>query len=277
MPKDGNQNNRIVMESSFAEQYLPSVIYVDSNRLSFPPYISEWSFNYQVSKIYGVSGPRKYMNPAIPPLKSLRFYGKPDIELVLADYLSLPEMEEVFFELLPNVSLKKRMSSYEISISDRVDDDPLKLIPTLLIDGVIINDPSMIADLDPETVDRIDVVKEQYLVGDYLFSGIVNVITKSADFSCVPLPDYMVRFPYKVIDRDLSFSAPDYTSSEIRNNHIPDYRNTLYWNPSLTPDRNGKVRIEFWTADVVSEYDIKIQGTDSNGNFLSYKKSLRVK
>ena len=50
----------------------------------------------------------KPLNPAIHRLKPLRFYGKPDIEIIMADYIKLPVMQEVFFELLPGVSLKRK-------------------------------------------------------------------------------------------------------------------------------------------------------------------------
>ena len=47
------------------------------------------------------------INQVFQPLKPVRFYGQPDIELVLSDYISLPVMNEIFFELLPGVSTEK--------------------------------------------------------------------------------------------------------------------------------------------------------------------------
>ncbi|MCX6253407.1 MAG: hypothetical protein NTV31_02900 [Bacteroidia bacterium] len=277
MPDDVNKNHKIIIESSFSDQYLQSEISVDSINKPVPPQISKWSVNYQVSKIYGVSTHGGPLNPIFPPLKPIRFYGKPDIELIMADYISLPVMEEVFFELLPRISLKKKKSIYDISIADRVDDNRYVLSPCLLIDGVIIRDPSLIANLDPEIVERIDVIKEKYLVGKYFFSGIVNVITKSGDYSCVSLPDYMIRLPYRVIDPVWSFVSPDYSSVEMKNSRLPDYRNTLYWNPSVKPGKDGKDRIEFWSSDNKSDYVIDIQGITQEGKIFSLKKIIKVK
>jgi hypothetical protein len=217
------------------------------------------------------------LNPVFPPLKPLRFYGKPDIELILADYISLPVMNEIFFELLPGVSLKKEKSTYKISITYRVNDDQFVTSPCLMIDGVIIKDASMIANLDPEIVEKIDVIKEKYLVGKYIFSGIVNVITKSGEFSCVSLPDYMIRLPYRVIDPVRSFVSPDYSSEKTLESRIPDYRNTLYWNPSVKPDKDGKAIIEFWSSDNKSDYIINIQGITEEGRTFSLQKIIKVK
>jgi hypothetical protein len=194
----------------------------------------------------------------------------------MADYVSLPTMEEVFYELLPNVSVKKRNSGYEILITDRINEKRNEISPDLFLDGVKIKDASIIVELDPSIVERIDVVKEKYFVGNYSFPGIVNIMTKSADFSSIPLPGYMIRLPYRVIEPVKSFFSPDYSSGELKNNTIPDFRNTLYLNPSVKPDSEGKIRIEFWTSDFVSEYEINVQGITSEGEVISTKKTFRV-
>ena len=275
-PDDVTKNHKIIIESSFSDQYLQSELWVDSTNKPIPPHISRWSVNYQVMKIYGSSSIGDPVTPVFPQLKPKRFYGKPAVELNMADYIKLPVMQEVFFELIPGVFLKNKKSVYEILIADPVDNKTYEVAPGLLIDGVIINDPSIIADLDPEIVEKIDVVKEKYFVGDYLFFGIVNVITKSGDFGSVTLPGYATRLPYRVIDPVVSFLSPDYSSAEIKNSRIPDFRNTLYWNPSVKPDKDGKARIEFWTSDITSDYEINIQGITSEGKTISLRKIIKV-
>ena len=276
MPDDASKNHKIIIESSFSDKYLKSEILTDSVIRQITPDISLCSVNYQVMKIYGVTSIGSPTTRIIPPLKPLRFYGKPDIELIMADYIKLPVMQEVFFELLPHVTLKKKKSDYEISIADRVDDNRYVTLPSLMIDGVIIRDPAFIVNLDPEIVERIDVIKGKYLVGNYFFYGLINLITKSGDFSSITLPDYMIRLPYKVIDSVNSFISPDYSSVERKASRIPDFRNTLYWNPSVKPDTSGKAKIEFWSSDVVSDYEINIQGITPEGKLISVKKSLKV-
>jgi hypothetical protein len=277
MPDDVSKNHKIIIESSFSDQYLKSEVYMDSETRPILPGISKLSINHQVQKIYGVPATGNALAPVFQPLMPLRYYGEPDIELILADYISLPVMSEIFFELLPGVSLKKKKSGYEISITFHVDDNMFVLSPCLMIDGVIIKDPSMIANLDPEIVEKVDVIKEKYLVGKYVFSGIVNVITKSGGFSCVSLPDYMIRHLYRVIDPVRQFISPDYSSEEMMESHIPDYRNTLYWNPSVKTDKDGKARVEFWSSDNKSEYVINIQGITLGGKIFSLQKTIRVK
>jgi hypothetical protein len=277
IPEDEGTNHKIVVESSFSDRYLQSELSVDSSSESVPANISKLSVNHQVQKIYERSATGPPSKQAFEPPIPVRFYGKPDIELILGDYISLPVMNEIFFELLQGVYLKEKRSGYEISIAGHVGDNLFVTYPSLMIDGVLIKDPSLIVNLDPEIVEKIDVIKEKYLVGKYFFPGIINVITKSGDFTCVSIPDYMIRLTYRVIDPVWSFVSPDYSSEEMKESRIPDYRNTLYWNPSVKPGNDGKTRIEFWSSDNKSGYEINIQGITVEGKAISLKKIIKVK
>ena len=146
-----------------------------------------------------------------------------------------------------------------------------------MLDGVIIRDAAVIADLDPEIVEKIDVQKESYLVGKYIFPGLINVTTKSGDFNCIPLPDYMVRLAYRVIDPVHSFVSPDYSSVEMKESRIPDYRNTIYWNPAVMIGKDSDEKVEFWSSDNKSDYVINIQGITQGRKIFSFRKLLKVK
>jgi hypothetical protein len=163
-----------------------------------------------------------------------------------------------------------------MSISDPADNSVFKKPPVLFIDGVVVNDPATIAEFDPELVEKIEAVKELYVIGDYYFFGLVNVITRAGDYSGVTLPDYAVRLNYRVIDRPKSFISPDYSTDEMKQSRIPDLRNTLYWNPALKPDNDGKVRLDFWTSDYRGMYEINIQGITSDGKPVSVRKKIKV-
>ncbi len=275
-PAETGSNLSIKVNSPFSEIYFPSGAIDEQIGINTQSAFSGMSVNYQVSKIFEASFVSDTLRRMFPEVKTKRFYGKPDIELIMADYIKLPVMEEVFFELLPGVFLKNKRSGYEITISDPVSNKIYETPPGLFIDGVIIYDPSLIANMDPEKVERIDVIKDRYFVGDYLFYGIINIITIDGDFSNFDLPEYSTRMQYRVIDPVGSFVSPDYMSDEDMKKRIPDFRNTLYWNPSVKPDSDGKARLEFWTSDILSDYVINIQGITSEGELVSFKKIIKV-
>ena len=195
----------------------------------------------------------------------------------MKDFIKLSSMEEVFFELIPHTSLKNINSVYDISFVDLLGEKLYDKAPVLMIDGVIVKNPSVIANLDPELVEKIDVVREKYIVYDYLFHGLLNLITKTGDFSCTPLPDYAIRLKYRVLDPIKAFISPDYSTVEMKNSRIPDYRNTLFWNPSVKPSKDGIVKVDFWTSDISSDYEINITGITTNGKTLSLRKIIKVR
>ncbi len=276
-PEVAIQNQNINVESSFSDKYFKHGMAVDSSAANAHFYISDWGAGYQVRKIYGIHSEGDPLPPLATPLIPKRFYGKPDVEIAMADYIKLPVMQEVFFELITGAFLKSKRSGYEITISDPVDNKIYDVPPLLAIDGVIIKDPAVIANLDPELVEKIDVEREKYMIGDYLFYGAVNIITKAGDFSNGTLSDNAIRLSYRVLDPVPSFVSPDYSSNETKNSRIPDFRTTLYWNPSVVTGKDGKAGIEFWSSDVASEYEINIQGVASDGNPVSFRKIIKVK
>jgi hypothetical protein len=277
MPDNANKNSKINIESSFSDKYIGQVAGDDSSDKTVQAFIAKLSVNHQVQTIYGNPSIGTPQKAVYKPIMPARFYGKPDIELVLSDYVNLPVMSEIIFELLPGVSLKNKKSGDEISLTYHIADTQHTTYPCLMIDGVIIKNASLIVNLDPEIVEKIDVIREKYLVGRYFFPGIINVITKAGDFSSVTLPDYMIRMPYRVLDPVNSFVSPDYSTVQTRESRIPDYRNTLYWNPSVKTDKEGKARVEFWSSDNKADYVINIQGITKNGKIFSGQKILRVK
>jgi hypothetical protein len=276
-PEDVERNNTIRIESSFSNIYPDIDLSSDTILKEIPQSISKLGINYQVMKIYRSEDVPLKSEPLLFTGGTKRFYGKPDIELLMDDYIKLPVMQEVFFELMPGVLLKKKKTGYEITIADPVENKVFDEPPILLIDGVVIHDPGIIANLDPELVEKIDAVKSRYFVGNYLFHGLVNVITRAGDFSNISLPDYAVRLPYLATDQPDSFPSVDYTLPESKKSRIPDFRNTMYWNSSVKPDNEGKAEIEFWTSDYKSDYEINIQGITGDGKFVSLRKEIKVK
>ena len=56
---------------------------------------------------------------------------------------------------------------------------------------------------------------------------------------------------------------------------VPDIRPTLYWNPELTPQANGKAVIAFFNDDVANKFKVVIQGIDKNGKLLYIERTIQ--
>jgi len=272
-PDLSGKGQKVYLEPSFSKLYFRNDVTVNSAGLSGSA--SQMRTVYQVRKIFGSSSIGDCSSRAIPGIKAKRFYGIPDNEVILSNFIKLDSMREVFHELIPGILFQLSGSGYKLSVIDP-SKSILDEIPCVMIDGVIIKDLKLIASLDPDLIEKIDVIRNRYRVGGYVFYGIINLITRSGDLSGVPIPDNAVRLNYRILDSSGSFISPDYSSPEALNSPVADYRNTLYWNPNVVPDKNGKAGIEFWSSDVKSEYVINITGFSSSGEFVTLKKVIKV-
>jgi hypothetical protein len=268
------KDNKIIIASSYSDRY-PDKNGRGHSETPLPKIVPQVGLNYRVTNIYRFFEPEPVRDQVKLTSGTRRFYGKPDIELIMADYIKLPTMEEVFFELLPGISLRSGNDKYQVTIrgsfDSRVHNNTL-----LLIDGVVIRDPALIAGVDPQLIQKIDVIKTGYIVGDYSFAGLVNLITTKVDMGNITLPGDAVRIRYRAFEPEREFSFPNYSLSENKQSHVPDFRNTMYWNSLQLPISDKKHTMEFNTSDFMMDYDIIVQGVTKKGRFISQKKSLKI-
>ncbi len=72
---------------------------------------------------------------------------------------------------------------------------------------------------------------------------------------------------YHVAD---TFYVPLYDTQPLLNSTNLDSRVTIHWEPSLSVDENGKGSFEFYTADLRSDYLVRIEGVTTNGDPVSF-------
>lgn len=269
-------NQKIILESPFPEIYLPVKLPDDTAAYQIKSQLSRQIMYYKVRKNFGSGSVGELLTPVIPEHDIKRFYGKPDFELIMKNFITLDSLQEVFFELIPRVLFESGNSGYKISVLDPLR-NKMEGLTIVMLDGVIIKDVSIVANLDPSFVEKIDVVWDKYRVGEYVFNGIVNIITKTGDFSRGTLPSDAVRRQVSVPDPVEAFVSPDYSSSEKMSSPVADYRSTLYWNPSVRPGENRKAGIEFWSSDIKSDYIINVNGITSGGKAVSLRKIIKVR
>ena len=128
-----------------------------------------------------------------------------------------------------------------------------------------------------EWVSRIDLIAggNMFLWG--VFDGaIVSITTKTGDeldqaLAVAPAIDVSIASPLGY-QTPAEFYAPAYATEKARRSMVPDYRTTLYWNPSVEFDETGRATVEFYTSDAPADYDISIEGVTQNGKIIQLKK-----
>lgn len=268
-------NSRIRVIESYPDKYPGTGSFAEPLPDSLKEITSQLSFNYQASRIYGISSstPTEKSNDVYGNRRS---YGIPEMEVKLDDYVRLPDMQEVFFELLPGIIMKPKDNTYEIRITNPLTGSTYAEPPLLMIDGVITNDAGRIAELNPEETEKIEVVKTPYILGNLILHGIVNIITRKGDPGNIN-GDGIHVIRHRAVEPLRTFVSPDYSNKAQGNSRIPDLRNTLYWNPYIDLPPSGSADITFFTPDFPGKYIIDISGINEKGEPVAFRKSFLVK
>lgn len=66
----------------------------------------------------------------------------------------------------------------------------------------------------------------------------------------------------------VEFYAPLYETTVRRLSPTRDLRTTIYWNPALTTDANGRATFDFYTSDPVTTYSVVIEGLTDEGRIV---------
>lgn len=67
----------------------------------------------------------------------------------------------------------------------------------------------------------------------------------------------------------VAFYSPDY--SERKPTEPTDYRRTLYWNPNMKTDAEGRLQVDFFTGSKDTRIKVSVAGLTSDGHFLRSK------
>jgi hypothetical protein len=134
-----------------------------------------------------------------------------------------------------------------------------------LIDGVPVYDFEKVLNISSKEIERADIVNTRYFYSLNIFDGIVSFITKKGNLSVLEFDNSIFRQAYEGCQDKKEFYSPDYSKSEIKNNRIPDYRNTLCWKPDLHTGKDGKTEFSFYTSDESSDFTIVVEGIMPDG------------
>lgn len=144
--------------------------------------------------------------------------------------------------------------------------------PLILVDGVPFPDAKSVASIDPNQVDRVEVVTRAVAqFGSRGANGVIAIYTKSGVSSGSSNPDFVA---HKVLGYHFprQFVSPDYSLSSSEDK--PDFRTTIYWRPQIELNPTGE--ISFYTSDLPGKYRMVIEGVTEDGKPFRFKKIFSV-
>ncbi len=199
------------------------------------------------------------------------FYGKPEISIKLDEFVSLPNMEEVIENLIPLTYVIQRGGKADFLIKS---DNPMISLyrPLILIDHIPVFDMDVVLALPPSKIDRIEVIREVYILGDVKFGGIICFTSRQGDLAGMKLPEGSYFFDYTTLHPPLLQLDPRYSGGS----RIPDTRNTLLWMHDLELQKSNSSKVSFQAASIPGNYLILFRGVSSNGEIVHGMNCFRV-
>ena len=259
---DGNVQSdcRIDVTSPYSNKYSSRPVAAVGMNESFAKMLLERSVAVQVQNTFL---PDKLKRFFVTPVDTQAFFGRPDSKYMLDDYKRFSTMEDVLREYVYEVLVRRQREDFRLIVADGANkiflDNPLTLF-----NGVPIFETNKIMQYDPLKVKKIEVVKRKYFSGPLILNGIVNFITYQPDASMISDP-HSVVVDYEGLQHRREFYSPVYETQEQIDSRLPDFRNVLYWSPTVRTDASGQTQINFYTSDVKGRFIVVLQGLTRDG------------
>jgi len=239
---EDDEDIQIIMDDEFSREYSGFPTSTVNFLLDRQDLVEEIIVNSQVRKSFN-SAIRDTL-PTSEATPGLPFYGNPDFRYRTDDYIMLPNLEEFFYELVPNVVLIKDKYRRYLTVVEEYGYTSV-YPPLILLDYVPVLDDETILPVSPQRIDYIDIINTVYVRGYNYYGSIISLVSREGDRAGVKLPSNSSFFNYSTFNESVDLVFPDY-SKQASNNRIPDLRTTLYWSPKIDIARDVGKSIEFY-------------------------------
>ncbi len=246
--------------SPFSEKYSRSVLPVFTLSEDMQTALKVHSLDMQVQNLYAGNKLKQFYNPKID---SSSFYGKFFMPYKLDDYTRFTTMEEVLREYVKSLIVVKQQKRFHIRINAEkgfLEGDPL-----VILDGVPVFNIDKLTAIDPLKIQKLELVKSRYFWQATEFEGILNFTTYKGDLGGYEFDPHAVIVDYEGMQLEREFYSPVYETNQQIASRLPDFRNLLYWSPSVSTNAQGKTQVTFYTSDRTGNYIGVLQGITATG------------
>lgn len=149
-----------------------------------------------------------------------------------------------------------------------------------IIDNMQFEDfSSRLDDIDVSSIESIFVLRDNTSMPGFFpnTSGAVVITTKIGGYQGAvrrpPSIDEIVPLGYQ---QPAAFYEPVYETNEQKGNSQPDLRTTISWKPSLQFNEAGEALIEFYSADMPTQYLITGEGVSDSGKLIHFTREIPI-
>ncbi|WP_040279510.1 TonB-dependent receptor plug domain-containing protein [Psychroserpens damuponensis] len=152
--------------------------------------------------------------------------------------------------------------------------------PLFIVDGVPV-DQSTFRTLNSSNIKSMSVIKDAAataIYGNRGSGGVIVISTNNsyyinnngkkklnnAKYNNYAIEGFYYRAPIGIYE-PRQFYMPKYVANDVPQERT-DFRQTIYWNPVVQTDENGKAELEFYNNDAITSFKISAEGISYNGN-----------
>lgn len=138
----------------------------------------------------------------------------------------------------------------------------------IVIDDIVYEDASdILKDIQVSDMSSISLLRgaDAVILGPRASGGAVVITLKDPRNLPARPAQGIITYTPLGYSESVEFYHPIYDTPEKKNAQRSDFRSTVYWNPELRLDAEGKATIEYYTPDSTAPEDIIIEGVDKNG------------
>lgn len=169
---------------------------------------------------------------------------------------------------LPSVTI---LNGSEIHI--RNNSEPAVIV----IDDIVYEDASdILKDIQISDMSSISLLRgaDAIILGPRASGGAVVITLKDPRNLPAKPAQGIITYTPLGYSESVDFYHPTYDTPEKKNKQRSDLRSTVYWNPELRLDAEGKATIEYYTPDSTAPEDIIIEGVDKNGKVCRLQQTI---
>jgi hypothetical protein len=192
------------------------------------------------------------------------------------DFQPLPTVADFLTEIVAAARVKKIKGTRAMVL--RNNEDPNKIYffkspPLLIVDGFVTRDFEGVLNIDPADVEsitltfRLNTINQSAVFG-LSDNGLLAIYTKSKKTTVAK--EFEI---YKGFHTPTLFTPPVHKRSDD-NESIPDFRQTLYWNPEF--QFGSKSKVSFYLSDDLGAFTAEISGLTKDGRFFLIEKAFQV-
>ena len=193
----------------------------------------------------------------------------------LDDFRRFPTIRETLVEITPDLRIRKDIKGkpqiqtvLEGVVRDNTEFSGNMLV---MIDGVPVKDIEKLLEFDAMLIGDIYIYPYNYSLGNAIFNGVVDFVTKQGDISSFKFDRNVVIVDWQGESYPVAFTCGNLPEGGS------DYRHTLYWHPQIDIKAGGTTEIQVRTPSYSGRFKIVVEGIASDGTPLRTETSFEVR